>query len=246
MIEILKAVLFGIVEGITEWLPISSTGHMLLVDEFLQLDMSGTFKEMFFVVIQLGAILAVVVLFWDKMFPFQWKDRSRSVVKKETFSLWFKVVVACIPGAVVTILFDDYIEAHLHTPVVIAAALIIYGAAFILVENWNKRRTPRIGRLTDITYSTALMIGLFQVLSIIPGTSRSGATIVGALLIGVSRLLSEEGEAVFSCNLRSFKPDEEALAKYGVTLEDITAQTIPHDFERNPRIHKCYLVKRTQ
>ena len=190
--EILKAVLQGIVQGITEWLPISSTGHMLLVDEFLQLDMSGTFKEMFFVVIQLGAILAVVVLFWDKMFPFQWKDRSRGVVKKETFSLWFKVVVACIPGAVVTILFDDYIEAHLHTPVVIAAALILYGAAFILVENWNKRRTPRIGRLTDITYSTALMIGLFQVLSIIPGTSRSGATIVGALLIGVSRVAAAE------------------------------------------------------
>ena len=191
-IEALKVIFLGIVEGITEWLPISSTGHMLLVDEFLQLDMSGTFKEMFFVVIQLGAILAVVVLFWDKMFPFQWKDRSRSVVKKETFSLWFKVVVACIPGAVVTILIDDYIEAHLHTPVVIAAALIIYGAAFILVENWNKRRTPRIGRLTDITYSTALMIGLFQVLSIIPGTSRSGATIVGALLIGVSRVAAAE------------------------------------------------------
>ena len=191
-IEALKVIFLGIVEGITEWLPISSTGHMLLVDEFLRLDMSGTFKEMFFVVILLGAILAVVVLFWDKMFPFQWKDRSRSVVKKETFSLWFKVVVACIPGAVVTILFDDYIEAHLHTPVVIAAALILYGAAFILVENWNKRRTPRIGRLTDITYSTALMIGLFQVLSIIPGTSRSGATIVGALLIGVSRVAAAE------------------------------------------------------
>ena len=191
-IEALKVIFLGIVEGITEWLPISSTGHMLLVDEFLRLDMSGTFKEMFFVVIQLGAILAVLVLFWDKMFPFQWKDRSRSVVKKETFSLWFKVVVACIPGAVVTILFDDYIEAHLHTPVVIAAALILYGAAFILVENWNKRRTPRIGRLTDITYSTALMIGLFQVLSIIPGTSRSGATIVGALLIGVSRVAAAE------------------------------------------------------
>ena len=191
-IEALKVIFLGIVEGITEWLPISSTGHMLLVDEFLQLDMSGTFKEMFFVVIQLGAILAVVVLFWDKMFPFQWKDRSRSVVKKETFSLWFKVVVACIPGAVVTILFDDYIEAHLHTPVVIAAALIIYGAAFILVENWNKRRTPRIGRLTDITYSTALMIGLFQVLAIIPGTSRSGATIIGGMLTGCSRTAAAE------------------------------------------------------
>lgn len=191
-IEALKVIFLGIVEGITEWLPISSTGHMLLVDEFLQLDMSGTFKEMFFVVIQLGAILAVVVLFWDRMFPFQWKDKSRGVVKKETFSLWFKVVVACIPGAAVTILFDDYIEAHLHTPVVIAAALILYGAAFILVENWNRRRTPRIGKLTEISYSTALMIGLFQVLSIIPGTSRSGATIVGALLIGVSRVAAAE------------------------------------------------------
>lgn len=191
-IEALKVIFLGIVEGITEWLPISSTGHMLLVDEFLQLDMSGTFKEMFFVVIQLGAILAVVVLFWDRMFPFQWRDKSRGVVKKETFSLWFKVVVACIPGAAVTILFDDYIEAHLHTPVVIAAALIVYGAAFILVENWNRRRTPRIGKLTDISYSTALMIGLFQVLSIIPGTSRSGATIVGALLIGVSRVAAAE------------------------------------------------------
>lgn len=191
-IEALKVIFLGIVEGITEWLPISSTGHMLLVDEFLQLDMSGTFKEMFFVVIQLGAILAVVVLFWDRMFPFQWKDKSRGVVKKETFSLWFKVVVACIPGAAVTILFDGYIEAHLHTPVVIAAALILYGAAFILVENWNRRRTPRIGKLTEISYSTALMIGLFQVLSIIPGTSRSGATIVGALLIGVSRVAAAE------------------------------------------------------
>ncbi len=192
LVEILKAVFLGIVEGITEWLPISSTGHMLLVDEFLQLDMSGAFKEMFFVVIQLGAILAVVVLFWKKMFPFQFEDRSRPVIKKDTFSLWFKVVVACIPGAVVTILFDDVIEAHLHTPVVIASALIFYGIAFILIENRNKTRTPRIKRLDQITYSTALMIGLFQVLSIIPGTSRSGATIVGALLIGVSRVAAAE------------------------------------------------------
>lgn len=191
-IEILKIIFLGIVEGITEWLPISSTGHMLLVDEFIELSAGESFKEMFFVVIQLGAILAVVVLFWGKMFPFQFADKTKPVIKKETFSIWFKVVVACIPGAVVTLLFDDFIEAHLHTPVVIAAALIIYGAAFIIVEGWNRRRTPRVAELSDISYTTALVIGLFQVLSIIPGTSRSGATIIGALIIGVSRTAAAE------------------------------------------------------
>ncbi|MEG1243062.1 MAG: undecaprenyl-diphosphate phosphatase [Oscillospiraceae bacterium] len=190
--EIIKVIILAVVEGITEWLPISSTGHMLLVDQFLQLDMSDAFKEMFFVVIQLGAILAVVVIFWKKMFPFQFRDKTKPRVQKETFSLWFKVIVACIPGALVTILFDDYIEAHLHTPMVIAAALIFYGIAFILIENWNKKRTPKICELSQITYKTALLIGLFQVLSIIPGTSRSGATIVGALLIGVSRVAAAE------------------------------------------------------
>ena len=190
--EILKVIFLGIVEGITEWLPISSTGHMLLVDEFLTLNMSDAFKDMFFVVIQLGAILAVVILFWQKMFPFQFKDKSKPVVKMDTISLWLKVVVACIPGAIVTLLFDDYIEAHLHTPLVIALMLILYGIAFIWVEKWNRNRQPKVARLEDITYRTALMIGLFQVLSIIPGTSRSGATIVGALLIGCSRFVSAE------------------------------------------------------
>ncbi|NCB63176.1 MAG: undecaprenyl-diphosphate phosphatase [Clostridia bacterium] len=192
LIEILKVVFLGIVEGITEWLPISSTGHMLLVDEFIHLNMNDAFKEMFFYVIQLGAILAVVVLFWNKMFPFERGRRGGVVIRKDVFSIWFKVVVACIPGAAVTILFDDYIEAHLHTPVVIAAMLILYGLAFILIERWNQRRTPKINSLSDITYGTALLIGLFQVLSIIPGTSRSGATIVGALLIGVSRVAAAE------------------------------------------------------
>ncbi len=192
LIEILKIFFLGIVEGITEWMPISSTGHMLLVDEFLQLNARAEFKEMFFVVIQLGAILAVVILFWSKMFPFQFSDKSKPVIKKETFSIWFKVVVACIPGAVVTLLFDDYIEAHLHTPTVIGIALIFYGAAFIIVELWNRRRSPRVETLEDISYTTALLIGLFQVLSIIPGTSRSGATIIGALLIGVSRTAAAE------------------------------------------------------
>lgn len=192
LIEILKVIFLGIVEGITEWLPISSTGHMLLVDEFITLNMSEAFKEMFFVVIQLGAILAVVVMFWRKMFPFQFKDKAQPIIKKDIFSLWFKVVVACIPGAVITLLFDDYIEAHLHTPMVIAAALVFYGIAFIVIENWNKKRRPTTSRLEDITYTTALLIGLFQVLSIIPGTSRSGSTIVGALLIGVSRVAAAE------------------------------------------------------
>ncbi|MGF6375598.1 undecaprenyl-diphosphatase [Clostridiales Family XIII bacterium PM5-7] len=192
VIEIIKVIFLGIVEGITEWLPISSTGHMLLVDEFLTLNMSKEFKEMFFVVIQLGAILAVVVIFWKKMFPFQFKDKSKSMVKKDTFSLWFKVVVACIPGAAVTILFDDFIEAHLHTPTVIAIALIFYGIAFIVIELWNKKRKPTTRTLEEITYKTAFLIGIFQVLSIIPGTSRSGSTIIGALLIGVSRVAAAE------------------------------------------------------
>lgn len=190
--EMLKVIFLGIVEGITEWLPISSTGHMLLVDEFIKLDMTDSFKEMFFVVIQLGAILAVVLLFWKKMFPFQFKDKTQPVIRKDIFSLWFKVVVACIPGAVVTLLFDDYVDAHFHTPLVIATALIFYGFAFILIENWNKKRKVRVESLNDITYQTAFLIGLFQVLAIIPGTSRSGATIIGALLIGVSRVAAAE------------------------------------------------------
>jgi undecaprenyl-diphosphatase len=192
LVEIFKVIILGIVEGFTEWLPISSTGHMLLVDEFIKLNVSQDFKDMFFVVIQLGAILAVVILFWNKMWPFKKKGDDNSILKKETWSIWFKVVVACIPGAVVTLLFDDYIEAHLETPTVISIALIFYGILFIVIENWNKKRTPRVETLNDITYKTAFIIGLFQVLSIIPGTSRSGATIIGALIIGVSRVAAAE------------------------------------------------------
>ncbi len=192
-LEILKVIFLGIVEGITEWLPISSTGHMLLVDEFITLNaVDEEFKEMFFILIQLGAIFAVILLFWKKMWPFQFKDKSKPVILKDTFSIWFKVVVACIPGAIVTILFDDYVEAHFQTPAIIAAALVIYGIAFIVIEKWNKTKTPKVATLDDITYKTALLIGLFQVLSIVPGTSRSGATIIGALLIGVSRVAAAE------------------------------------------------------
>lgn len=190
--ELLKVIFLGIVEGITEWLPVSSTGHMLLVDEFLQLNMSSSFKEMFFFVIQLGAIMAVLVIFWNKMFPFQFRDRSQPVIKKDIFTLWSKVVVACIPGAIITILFDDYFETYFHTPAVIAGALIIYGVIFIVVENWNKNQVPSTNNLADITYRTALLIGVYQILSIIPGTSRSGSTIIGALLLGVSRVAAAE------------------------------------------------------
>ena len=190
LIEILKVILLGIVEGVTEWLPISSTGHMLLVDNFIPLNMSAEFKELFLYVVQLGAILAVVLLFWKKMWPFQTKDKSKPFIRMRTIHTWLKVVVACIPGAIVTILFDDFIEEHLHTPLVIALMLILYGVAFILLS--KNRRKPSIRRLSDISYKTALLIGLFQVLSIIPGTSRSGATIIGALLLGVSRVAAAE------------------------------------------------------
>ena len=191
-IDVLKVIFLGIVEGITEWLPVSSTGHMLLVDEFIKLNITPEFKEMFFVVIQLGAILAVVLIFWNKMFPFQFSDKRKPIIKYDIFSMWFKVVVACIPGAVVTLLFDDFIDAHLHTAVVISLTLIIYGVAFIVVENRNHHRRPKIRKLNEITYQTAFIIGLFQVLSIIPGTSRSGSTIIGALIIGVSRVAAAE------------------------------------------------------
>lgn len=192
LIEIIKVIILGIVEGFTEWLPISSTGHMLLVDEFLQLNMRELFKEMFFVFIQLGAILAVVETFWKRMIPITFKEKRQVVVDKDILSLWFKVVIACIPGAIVTIFFDNYVEAHLHTPFVIAMTLVLYGIAFLLIENWNQKRSSRIRNLSDITYKAALMIGFFQVLSIIPGTSRSGATIIGALLIGVARVAAAE------------------------------------------------------
>lgn len=192
LVEFLKIVFIGIVEGITEWLPISSTGHMLLVDEFITLDVSGSFKGMFFIVIQLGAILAVVVLFWKKMFPFQFKDGTQLIANKDTFTLWYKVAAACVPSAIMGFLLDDFLDAHLHTPIVIATMLILYGVLFIVIEDWNKKRTPTMTSLSDISYKTALMIGAFQGLSLIPGTSRSGVTILGALLLGVSRVAAAE------------------------------------------------------
>ena len=191
ILEILKAVLFGIVEGITEWLPISSTGHMILLNEFVTLNVSEEFWEMFLVVIQLGAILAVVLLFWNKIFPFRFREKP--VVQKDIFVLWFKILAACVPAAVVGLAFDDVFDALFYNPWCVAIALIVFGIAFILIENRNKNASPKITTLEDISYRTALLIGVFQLLAaIFPGTSRSGATIVGALLIGVSRTVAAE------------------------------------------------------
>ena len=207
VIELLKAVLFGIVEGVTEWLPISSTGHLILLDEFITLNVSDAFKSMFDVVIQLGAILAVIVLFFHKLNPFS--PSKSGAEKKQTWQLWFKVIAAIIPSGIVGVLFDDWMDAHLHNAVVVSIALIVYGIAFILVERRNTRgefqristkdgvtvarlKQNSVDNVYDITYRTALTIGLFQCLSLIPGTSRSGSTILGAILIGVGRAAGAE------------------------------------------------------
>ena len=191
IMEILKAVLFGIVEGITEWLPISSTGHMILLNEFVTLNVSPEFWEMFLVVIQLGAILAVVLLFWNKIFPFRFGQKP--VIQKDIFTLWFKILVACVPAAVIGLAFDDVLDALFYNPWCVSVALIVFGIAFIVIENRNRGKSARITELGQMTYQTALMIGVFQLLAaVFPGTSRSGAPIVGALLIGVSRTVAAE------------------------------------------------------
>ncbi|NLT94571.1 MAG: undecaprenyl-diphosphate phosphatase [Clostridia bacterium] len=189
-IEILKAVFLGIVEGITEWLPISSTGHMILVEEFIQLNASVAFKEMFFVVIQLGAIMAVVLLYFQKLNPFS-SGKTRTE-KKETLEIWFKVIIGVIPAGVLGVLFDDWLNDHLYNYQTVAVMLILYGILFIIIENRNKRRFSHINTFRDLTYTTAFLIGVFQVLSLIPGTSRSGATILGAILLGTSRYIAAE------------------------------------------------------
>ena len=190
ILEILKAVLFGIVEGITEWLPISSTGHMILLDEFVKLKVSAEFYEMFQVVIQLGAILAVILLFFHKLNPFS--PKKDATQKKNTWQLWFKVVVAVLPSAVIGLLLDDWMDEHLYNYIVVAITLVVYGVAFLFVENWNKTRTLMVQSVYDIDYKTAILIGAFQCLSLIPGTSRSGSTILGAILLGVSRSAGAE------------------------------------------------------
>ena len=185
IIEILKAILFGIVEGVTEWLPVSSTGHMILLDEFIHLQVSPEFYEMFQVVIQLGAILAVILLFFHKLNPLSSKKDKQQ--KVDTWQLWFKVVVAVLPSAVIGLLLDDWMDAHLYNYIVVAITLILYGVAFIFMEKRNERRSSKIEDVYAIDYRTAILIGAFQCLSLIPGTSRSGATILGALVLGVAR-----------------------------------------------------------
>ena len=201
MWEIVKAVILGVIEGITEWLPVSSTGHLILADEFLSLNMSEEFIEMFNVDIQLGAILAVVVLFWPKLWPFQndpeaarGETGAKALVdrfcRKDVWVMWFKVLVAILPAMVIGLPLDDWMTGHLHNPPVVAAMLILYGVFFLLIE--QRRYRPRIKRIAKLDYKTALGIGLFQVLSLVPGTSRSGATILGAMLLGTSRTVAAE------------------------------------------------------
>lgn len=190
-LEIIKAIILGIVEGVTEWLPVSSTGHMILVDEFLKLNVSKEFMEMFLVVIQLGAILAVILLYWKKIFPFKFDNGVK--VEKDTIIMWVKILIACVPAAIVGLLWDDYLNALFYNPTTVAFMLILFGILFIVIENYNKGKNPKINSLTEITYTVAVMIGLFQLIAaVFPGTSRSGATIVGALLIGVSRTVAAE------------------------------------------------------
>jgi len=192
IIELLKVIFLGIVEGITEWLPISSTGHMILVDEFIKLKISIEFKEFFFVVIQLGAIMAVVFVFWKKLFPFNFSNNGNGFIVTSKFVLWMKIIVACLPAGIIGILFDDWFDKYFYNWQVVALMLIVYGVLFIVVENSNKNKKPKITSLEDLDFKTALMIGLIQVLAIIPGTSRSGVTIIGAMLIGVSRYAATE------------------------------------------------------
>ena len=190
-LEIIKAIILGIVEGVTEWLPVSSTGHMILVDEFLKLNVSKEFMEMFLVVIQLGAILAVILLYWKKIFPFKFDNGVK--VEKDTIIMWVKILIACVPAAIIGLLWDDYLNALFYNPTTVAIMLILFGILFIVIENYNKDKNPKINSLTEITYTVAVMIGLFQLIAaVFPGTSRSGATIVGALLIGVSRTVAAE------------------------------------------------------
>ena len=191
LITILKAIVLGIVEGITEWLPISSTGHMILIDEFLKLNMSKEFMDMFLVVIQLGAIFAVVLLFWNKLWPFGLKEKY--FIKQDIMISWFKIIVACIPAAIIELLWGDYIEAVFYNPLVVSIMLILVGILFIIVENLNKSKSSKVNTLAEISFLTAFLIGVFQVIAaVFPGTSRSGATILGAIAIGVSRSVAAE------------------------------------------------------
>lgn len=215
--EILKAIFLGIVEGITEWLPISSTGHMILVDEFIELNASAEFKEMFFVVIQLGAILAVVLLYFNKLNPFA-PSKSKQE-KLDTMSIWYKVVVGVLPAAVLGLLFDDWLDEHFYNYQTVAITLILYGVLFIVIENSNKGKETKINEFSDLSYKTAFLIGMFQVLSLIPGTSRSGATILGAIILGSSRYIAAEYSFFMSIPIM-FGASALKLVKFGFVFTD--------------------------
>lgn len=223
IIELLKVIFLGIVEGITEWLPISSTGHMILVEEFIQLDASAAFKEMFFVVVQLGAIMAVVLLYFNKLNPFALSKTKRE--KKETMQIWYKVVVGIIPAGVMGLLFDDWLNEHLYNYWTVAAMLIVYGVLFIIIENRNKHRYAKINSFRELSYGTAFLIGLFQVLSLIPGTSRSGATIIGAIILGTSRYIAAEYSFFMSIPIM-FGASAVKLVKFGFNFTSIEIITL--------------------
>ncbi|MEE1229157.1 MAG: undecaprenyl-diphosphate phosphatase [Lachnospiraceae bacterium] len=212
MIEFFKVIILGIVEGITEWLPISSTGHMILVNEFMKLNVSDQFMEMFLVVIQLGAILAVVVLFFDKLNPFSPNKSKRQ--KDQTWRLWFKVIIGCLPAAIIGLKFDDLFDRLFYNAPTVAATLIIYGILFIVIENINKHRTPSITDLKELDFRTAFLIGVFQCLALIPGTSRSGSTIIGAMILGTSRYVAAEYSFFLSIPVM-FGASFLKLVKYG-------------------------------
>jgi len=214
-IELLKVIFLGLVEGITEWLPISSTGHMILVEEFIRLDASAAFKEMFFVVIQLGAIMAVVMLYFHKLNPLS--PAKTAEEKKETMAIWYKVIAGVVPAAVIGFLFDDWLNDHFYNYRTVAVTLILYGILFIVIENRNKHRKPKIVRFADLSYRTAFLIGLFQVLSLIPGTSRSGATILGGILLGSSRAIAAEFSFFLSIPVM-FGASALKLAKFGFSF----------------------------
>lgn len=238
-IELLKVIFLGIVEGITEWLPVSSTGHMILVDEFLHLNVSYEFLQLFLVVIQLGAIFAVILIFWNKLWPFHkkkeepsesfWQRKSDNkmiagiqdftdrYVSMNKIIMWLKIMVSCLPAMIIALPFNDWIEEHLNNYVVVAVMLIVYGVLFIVIENYNKRRKPRMRRISEITWKTALLIGVFQVLSVVPGTSRSGATILGGIILGTSRKLASEYTFFLAVPVM-FGASLLKIVKYGLAL----------------------------
>jgi len=228
MIDVLKALLLGVVEGITEWLPISSTGHLIIVERFISLGVRPEFKEVFDVVVQLGAIFAVILLFWNKLWPFTTREETSNVhklvgkvgVKQSSLKLWIKVIIGCLPAAVIGLLLDDWLNEKFYNEYVVAATLIIYGVLFIVVEAINKKREPKLTTLRAVDYKTALLIGCFQVLSLIPGTSRSGATILGAMILGTSRTVAAEYSFYMSVPIM-FGASLLKLLKFGFSFEAV-------------------------